>query len=85
MCPITTNLLCSFHGVGHTDEDGIVITNRVNWEKCDIAKYQNLLKSLDINSGSLNQLFQNVAHIVKSSAEESTVVAKKRRARKLRP
>ena len=66
-----------------------VITNRMNWEKCDIAKYQNLLndkfKSLDINSGSLDQPFQNVAHIFKFSAEESTVVAKKRRARKLRP
>ena len=76
--PITTNLLCSFHGVGNTDEDGVVITNIVNWEKCDIAKYQNLLnvkfKSLDINSGSLDQPFQNVAHIFKSSAEESTVV-----------
>ena len=85
----TANLLCIIQ-VRNTAEYGDVITNRVNWQKCHIAKYHifffsDKFKSLDIKSGSLDQQFENVAHIFKSSAEVSTVVVKKRRVRKLRP
>ena len=37
--PIIAKLLCSCQEVGNTAEDDDVITNRVNWEKCDIVKY----------------------------------------------
>ncbi|CAC5394928.1 unnamed protein product [Mytilus coruscus] len=80
---------CNFHDIQKTDEDNIVTMNRVNWEKCDTLKYQSILneklKSLDIASGTLDEQFQNVADIFKTSAEESSVAVKKRRVRKLKP
>ncbi|CAC5385373.1 unnamed protein product [Mytilus coruscus] len=63
--------------------------NRVNWEKCDTLKYQRILNekfnSLDIASGTLDEQFQNVADILKTSAEESSDEVKKRRVQKLKP
>ena len=35
----TANLLCILQEVWNTAEYGDVITNRVNWQKCDIVKY----------------------------------------------
>ncbi|CAC5390532.1 unnamed protein product [Mytilus coruscus] len=87
--PVTATLNCNFHDIQKTDEDNIVTMNRVNWEKCDTLKYQSILneklKSLDIASGTLDEQFQNVADIFKTSAEESSVAVKKRRVRKLKP
>ncbi|CAG2222864.1 unnamed protein product [Mytilus edulis] len=74
--PVTANFICNLHATEKTDVVNTATMNRINWEKCDTLKYQRLLdekfNSLDIASGTLDEQFQNVADIFKTSAEEAS-------------
>ncbi|VDI71287.1 Hypothetical predicted protein [Mytilus galloprovincialis] len=87
--PVTANFICNLHATEKTDVVNTATMNRINWEKCDTLKYQRLLdekfNSLDIASGTLDEQFQNVADIFKTSAEDASEEVKKRRVRKLKP